>query len=185
MFPVLIDSPTLQGRIQEMAGHLRHREFAAGGEDALLLCVLEGALPFTRQLCRFLGRGGEDFDRIRLSSYGAGTESSGRVEIVDDMGEDPRGRRVVVLEDIVDTGRTLHFLRHHLLSRGASAVEIYTLLDKPSRRVVDVPLERVGFEIPDHFVLGFGLDVAGQYRDLPYIGIYEEDLALQQRRKEA
>jgi len=185
MFPVLIDSPTLQGRIQEMAGDLRHSQAAAGGEDPLLLSVLEGALPFTRQMCRYLGRGVEDFDRIKLSSYGNDTESSGRVEIVQDMSQDPRGRRVIIFEDIVDTGRTLDFLRRRLLAQGASAVEIYTLLDKPSRRLVGVPLHRVGFEIPDQFVLGFGLDVAGQYRDLPYIGIYQEDLAVQERRKEA
>ncbi len=146
-------------------------------EEPLLLSVLEGALPFTRQLCRLLGRGVESFDRIKLSSYGDGTVSQGRVEVVRDMREDPRGRRVVILEDIVDTGRTLAFLRKRLFDRGAASVEIYTLLDKPSRRVVEVPLTSVGFEIPDQFVLGFGLDVAGKYRDLPYIGIFEESVA--------
>lgn len=181
MFPILIDSPTLQGRIHEMASNLRKTP----GEEPLLLCVLEGALPFSRQLCRYLGRGIDDFDCIKLSSYGDGTVSSGTIEVVQDMAEDPRGRRVVVLEDIVDTGRTLDFLRRRLLGQGAEKVEIWTLLDKPDRRIVDVPLTGVGFEIPDQFVLGFGLDVAGQYRDLPYIGIYQEDVVLQQQRKEA
>lgn len=175
MFPVLIDSQTIQRRIQEMASELRHSE----GENPLLLSVLEGALPFTRQLCRLLGRNVEDFDRIKLSSYGDGMVSQGKIDVVRDMQEDPEGKRIVILEDIVDTGRTLAFLRERLLTRGAASVEIYTLLDKPSRRVVDVPLTCVGFEIPDKFVLGFGLDVAGEYRDLPYIGVFEASVAAQ------
>jgi len=169
-FPVLIDRPSLDFRIAEMAREL----LDAGEADPHLICVLDGGRTFADRICKAMGREAGAYDTIKLASYGAGTTSSGAVRIVKEMSLEVRGRRVVILEDIVDTGRTLAFLKRILLERGAASIEICTLLDKPSRRVVDVDVDLAGFEIPDVFVIGFGMDLNGRYRDLPYVGIYEE-----------
>ncbi|MEZ5988070.1 MAG: phosphoribosyltransferase family protein [Planctomycetota bacterium] len=166
---VLIDEATLAARIRDLAAELRRR----APEPPYPCMVLEGARPFARELCRALALDPEACDRVRLSSYADGTESSGKVRLLEAPRGDLRGRRVVVLEDIVDTGRSMAFLRPRLEALGAASVEVWTLLDKPSRRVVDVRLDGVGFEIPDRFVVGFGLDLGGRFRDLPYVGVVD------------
>ena len=112
-------------------------------------------------------------DFMSVSSYGSGTESSGIVRIVKDLDEPLMGREVLIVEDIIDTGSTLNHLRKLLLERGPRSLEICTLLDKPSRRLQDVPVRYSCFEIPDRFVVGYGLDYDQRYRNLPYIGVVE------------
>jgi hypoxanthine phosphoribosyltransferase len=176
MFEVLIQSSVLQARIQELAHALVST--SSGAETPYFVSVLEGASKFENALCdKHPELARADRDSVKLSSYGGGTESSGKVQLIKDLAGEVAGRRVVVLEDIVDTGRTVHFLSGLLRERGAASVEVYTLLSKPSRRVVDVPLAGVGFEIPDQFVIGFGMDLDGRYRELPYVGIYEAEAA--------
>ncbi|PIE24476.1 MAG: hypoxanthine phosphoribosyltransferase [Planctomycetota bacterium] len=169
-FPILVDEARVRKRIAEMAEALR------GDPELRWVAVLHGARHFADALCRNLGRPAGEYDTVRVSSYGAGTVSSGRIELVKDLSSSPEGQRIAILEDIVDTGRTVHWLRERFLERGAQSVEVHTLLSKPSRRVVEVELEGVGFEIPDEFVIGFGMDVAGRFRELPYIAVYDESI---------
>jgi len=171
-FPVLIDGQTIARRIHELARELRVR----AEEEPHFIAVLAGARPFADQLLLALGREKGAYDSIRLASY-VGTESSGEVRLLKDLDHDVTGKRVVILEDIVDTGRTILALRSLLFERGAASVETLTLLSKPSRRVVEVPLDGVGFEVPDLFVIGFGMDLDGKYRDLPYVGVYQAEEA--------
>lgn len=168
-FVKLIDEKRLRARVRELA-----REIAGRYEDPVFVVVLHGARPFANALFESLDRAADSWAAMRVRSY-QGTESTGRVEIVQDLEIDVRDREVVVLEDIVDTGRTVDFLDSELRARGAAAVDVWTLLSKPSRRLVDVDLLGVGFEIPDEFVIGFGLDLDGRYRDLPYIAIWDEE----------
>ena len=133
------------------------------GESVCLICILKGASFFTCELAK----------RITVSSYGSGTESSGIVKIVQDLSTSIEGKNVIVVEDIIDTGRTLSYLLENLKTRSPKSVRLCTLLDKPERRVVDVKVDYVGFEIPDEFVVGYGLDYNQQYRNLPYIGFVE------------
>lgn len=113
-------------------------------------------------------------DFMSVSSYGDGTESSGRVKIIKDLDDSIEGKEVLIVEDIIDSGRTLHHLLQLLRARNPKSVRLCTLLDKPERRVVEVPVEYTGFSIPDLFVVGYGLDYAQHYRNLPYIGVVEE-----------
>lgn len=169
-FRVLIPHAEILRRSHELA-----RALAAELGDAppCLIAVIEGARPFARLIQRALP-GQLPVHEVRASSY-RGTESSGRVAI---SGREPpvRGCDVVLLEDIVDTGRTVAALREHVLARGAVSCRVATLLSKPSRRVTDVAIDHVGFEIPDEFVLGFGMDLDGRYRELPDIVVYEADV---------
>jgi hypoxanthine phosphoribosyltransferase len=170
-FPVLIDERTLLRRIRELAEDVRR----AGEAAPYPIAVLDGARIFADALCRCWGRPGA-YDTIKAASYGAGTVSSGRVEIVREASGDLRGRRVVLVEDIVDTGRTVAVLIDHLRARGAASVDVCTLLSKPARRIVAVPLTWIGFEIPDKFVVGYGMDLDGRYRELPYVGVYSREM---------
>lgn len=113
-------------------------------------------------------------DFMSVSSYGDGTESSGRVKIVKDLDDSIEGKEVLIVEDIIDSGRTLHHLMQLLHARNPKSVRLCTLLDKPDRRVIEVPVDYTGFSIPDLFVVGYGLDYAQHYRNLPYIGVIEE-----------
>lgn len=113
-------------------------------------------------------------DFMSVSSYGNGTESSGRVKIVKDLDDSIEGKEVLIVEDIIDSGRTLHHLMQLLQARNPKSVRLCTLLDKPDRRVIEVPVDYTGFSIPDLFVVGYGLDYAQHYRNLPYIGVVEE-----------
>ena len=171
-FPTLIPSDVLRRRIADLAVEIGT---AFPAELPCMVAVLEGARTFADHLCRKLP-GKPRHHGIRASSYGSGTVSSGRVELVATEELPVKDRVVLVIEDIVDTGRTAQKLREHLLGLGANEVKIVTLLSKPSRRVVDIELAWVGFEIPDEFVIGFGMDADGRYRELDHIAVYKQAL---------
>jgi hypoxanthine phosphoribosyltransferase len=141
----------------------------------LLVCVLKGAFIFLADLTRHLGMRHE-VDFMEVSSYGAGTESTGVVRILLDLEQSIEGRHVLIVEDIVDSGRTLAYMRRNLQTRGPASLRVCALLSKPSRREVDVELDWVGFEVPNEFVVGYGLDYAEDYRNLPFIGVLKEDV---------
>ena len=145
-----------------------------GGETVYLICVLKGSIFFTCELAKRIASPVE-IDFMSVSSYGAGTSSSGVVKIGKDLDTTIEGKNVLVVEDIIDSGRTLSHLKKLLSQRNPASLKICTLLDKPERRVVDVDVEYVGFQIEDKFVVGYGLDYDQQYRNLPYIGVVEFD----------
>ena len=170
---VLIDEKKLQERIQEL-GQIVKEEYR-DEDDLLLICVLKGAFMFLADITRALDRPHE-LDFMGVSSYGASTESSGAVRIVLDLKQDIGGRNVLIVEDIIDSGRTLDYLRRILLARSPASLRILTLLDKPERREVDVPVDYTGFHIPNEFVVGYGLDFAEIYRNLPYIAVLKPEI---------
>jgi len=164
---VLIEQRAIAARIREMATELRA---AVPNDDIHFVCVLKGAFMFLSDLIRaFDDRVTLDF--IAVSSYGASTNSSGEVRLVKDVDTSLAGRHVVIVEDIVDTGLTLHYLQDILRRRGPASLRTACLLSKPSRRQVDVTVDFIGFTIDDQFVVGYGLDYSEQYRNLPYVGI--------------
>ena len=164
---VLIEQRAIAARIREMATELRA---AVPNDDIHFVCVLKGAFMFLSDLIRaFDDRVTLDF--IAVSSYGASTNSSGEVRLVKDVDTSLAGRHVVIVEDIVDTGLTLHYLQDILRRRGPASLRTACLLSKPSRRQVDVTVDFIGFTIGDQFVVGYGLDYSEQYRNLPYVGI--------------
>jgi hypoxanthine phosphoribosyltransferase len=169
---VLIDEATLQARIAEMG-----EEISAFYErrDPLLVGVLKGAVFFMSDLMRHLTVPCE-VDFMAISSYGAATDTSGVVRILKDLDINIEGRNVLVVEDIIDSGLTLSYLIRNLESREPATLEVAALLTKPARREIDVPVRWVGFEIPNRFVIGYGLDFAERYRNLPYVGVLSEDL---------
>lgn len=143
------------------------------GEEILVVGILKGANVFTCDLIRQIDLDVK-IDFMSVSSYGSGTESSGTVRILKDLDTDIKGRNVLIVEDIIDSGRTLSNLVKELQIREPKSLKLCTLLDKPSRRVVDVDVKYVGFEIEDKFIVGYGIDYAEKYRNLPYIGIVED-----------
>ena len=164
---VLIEQRAIAARIREMATELRA---AIPNDDIHFVCVLKGAFMFLSDLMRaFDDRVTLDF--IAVSSYGASTKSSGEVRLVKDVDTSLADRHVVIVEDIVDTGLTLHYLQDILRRRGPASLRTACLLSKPSRRQVDVTVDFIGFTIDDQFVVGYGLDYSEQYRNLPYVGI--------------
>ncbi len=168
---ILISPEKLQGRIAELGAQIS-RDYE--GEDLMLLAVLKGSVLFLADLMRQLTVD-HSIDFMATSSYGSGVESSGVVRILKDLDESIEGRHVLIVEDIIDTGHTLHYLTRILRARLPASLEICTLLNKPSRREVEVPVKYVGFDIPDKFVLGYGLDFAEKYRNLPYIAVLSPD----------
>ena len=156
----------LDKRIREMAAQIS-KDF--DGEPITLICILKGSVFFTCDLAKRISNPVE-LDFMKVSSYGSGTSSSGRVKIEQDLDENIEGKNVLVVEDIIDSGRTLSYLLDILGRRNPKSLKLCTLLDKPDRRVVEVNVDYVGFEIPDEFVVGYGLDYDQKYRDLPYIG---------------
>jgi hypoxanthine phosphoribosyltransferase len=141
----------------------------------LLVCVLKGAFMFLADLTRHLEmRHAVDF--MEISSYGTATRSSGVVRILLDLEQNIEGRHVLIVEDIVDSGRTLDYITRNLRTRNPASLRVCTLLSKPSRREIDVPLDFVGFEVPDEFVMGYGLDFAEEYRNLPFIGVLKDEV---------
>ena len=144
------------------------------GEPVHLVSVLKGGVFFTCELAKRLTIP-VSLDFMSVSSYGDGTKSSGVVKVVKDLDEAIEGKHVLVVEDIVDSGRTLSYLLDNLKSRRPKSLRLCTLLDKPERRVADVHVDYTGFEIPDEFVVGYGLDYMQHYRNLPYIGVVELD----------
>lgn len=142
------------------------------GKEIHLICVLKGGVFFMCELAKRLSVP-VSMDFMALSSYGSSTESSGSITVKKELDENIEGKDVLVVEDIVDSGRTLKFLLEELKSRNPASVHLCTLLDKPERRVVDIQADYTCFEIPDEFVVGYGLDYAQKYRNLPYIGVVE------------
>jgi len=164
---ILIDAEKLQTRIHDL-GHEVSADYA--GRELLLVGVLKGAVFFMADLMRSLTVPCE-IDFMAISSYGASTDSSGVVRILKDLDINIEGRHVLVVEDIIDSGLTLSYLLRNLESREPASLEICALLTKPERREIDVPVRYVGFEIPNKFVIGYGLDFAERYRNLPYVGV--------------
>lgn len=164
----LIDETALQNRVAELGAQLS-QEYA--GKDLLLLCILKGGVMFLTDLMRQITIPHE-IDFMAVSSYGRGVrEATGVVRIVKDLDAPIDGRHVVIVEDIIDSGHTLHYITRNLTSRGPASLKICTLLDKAERREVDIPVDYVGFTIPDKFVFGYGLDVDEKYRELPFVGV--------------
>jgi hypoxanthine phosphoribosyltransferase len=166
---VLIDQEELAARIADLAREIR-QDFPTG--QLHFVCVLKGAFLFLGDLIRAMD-GHVTIDFMACSSYGAGTTSTGEVRLSKDLDSGLEGRDVIIVEDIVDTGLTLHYLQEILLARGPRSLRTACLLSKPSRRKIDVKVDYVGFTIEDRFVVGYGLDYAEQYRNLPYIGVLE------------
>jgi hypoxanthine phosphoribosyltransferase len=169
---ILVEEEALQARIAELGVEIS-RDYA--GHDLLLVGVLKGAVFFLADLMRELSVPCE-IDFMAISSYGAGTDSSGVVRILKDLDMNIAGRDVLVVEDIIDSGLTLSYLMRSLKARKPASLEVCTLLTKPERREVDVPVRYVGFEIPNKFVIGYGLDFAERYRNLPYVAVLHPDL---------
>ncbi|MET0608316.1 MAG: hypoxanthine phosphoribosyltransferase, partial [Gaiellaceae bacterium] len=169
---ILIDEETLAARVAELGA-----EVSADyeGRDLLLIGVLKGAVFFMADLMRHLTVACE-VDFMAISSYGDATDSSGIVRILKDLDISIEGRDVLVVEDIIDSGLTLSYLIRNLESREPASLEVCALLTKPSRREIDVRVRYVGFEIPNKFVVGYGLDFAERYRNLPYVGVLDEHL---------
>jgi hypoxanthine phosphoribosyltransferase len=164
----LITEAALRTRIAELAREIR-RDHAG---ELHLIAVLKGAVLFLADLIRQMD-GGITVDFMALSSYGDGTTSSGEVRVLKDLDYGLQGRDVLIVEDIVDTGLTLHYLQEILRARGPRSLRTACLLSKPSRRKIDVRVDYIGFTIEDRFVVGYGLDYSEQYRNLPYIGVLE------------
>jgi hypoxanthine phosphoribosyltransferase len=171
MGPVLVPSDDIQEKVRELGERIT-QDYR--GEKLLLVGILRGAVVFLSDLMRHLQLPCE-IDFMDISSYGTGTQSSGVVRILKDLEEDITGRHVLIVEDIVDTGLTLSYLRRTLLQRRPDSLEICALLTKPSRRQVDLSVKYLGFEVPDEFVIGYGIDYAGAYRNLPDIRVLARD----------
>ena len=174
---VLIEETALQDRIRDLGSEISD-DYA--GRELLLVGVLKGAVFFMADLMRALDLPCE-VDFMAISSYGAATDSSGVVRILKDLDISIEGRDVLIVEDIIDSGLTLSYLRRTLEARRPASLEVCALLAKPGRREVDVPVRYVGFEIPNHFVVGYGLDFAERYRNLPYVAVLDPDLAAEAR----
>jgi hypoxanthine phosphoribosyltransferase len=169
---ILIEESALQARIAELGDEVS-ADYA--GRDLLLIGVLKGAVFFMSDLMRRLTVPCE-IDFMAISSYGASTDSSGVVRILKDLDINIEGRNVLVVEDIIDSGLTLSYLMRNLEAREPASLEVCALLTKPARREIDVDVRYVGFEIPNRFVIGYGLDFAERYRNLPYVGVLNERL---------
>lgn len=168
---VLLTEEDVDRRIQEIGDQIS-RDYA--GKQVHLICVLKGGSFFMCELAKRITVP-VSLDFMSVSSYGSATKSSGVVRIVKDLDEPLKDKDVLVVEDIVDSGRTLSYLLEMLKDRGPKSVKLCTLLDKPDRRVVDVHVDYTCFQIPDKFVVGYGLDYDQRYRNLPYIGVVEFD----------
>jgi hypoxanthine phosphoribosyltransferase len=168
---VLIESDALSARVAELGAEI---SVDYAGRDLLLIGVLKGAVFFMADLMRKLTIPCE-VDFMAISSYGASTDSSGVVRILKDLDINIEGRHVLVVEDIIDSGLTLSYLMRNLESREPATLEICALLTKPDRREIEVPVRYVGFEIPNRFVIGYGLDFGERYRNLPYVAVLSDD----------
>jgi len=164
----LFSAEQIRVRVQELGAQIT-RDYE--GKDLVVIGLLNGVYPFFADLTRAIDLD-LDVNFMRVANYGDGLESTGEVKIIFDVDKSIRGRHALVIEDIVDTGLTLFKVRHLLMDRDPASLKIVTLLDKPSRRRVEVPVDYVGFAIEDHFVVGYGLDLEGIHRNLPYVGIY-------------
>ena len=166
---VMLPEEKVDARIKEL-GEQISRDYA--GKSVHLICILKGSVYFTCELAKRLNMP-VSMDFMCVGSYGDGTKSSGVVRIAKDLDESIEGKDVLIVEDIIDSGNTLYYLMDVLQRRKPASLHLCTLLDKPDRRVKDVKVDYTGFEIPDEFVVGYGLDYAQKYRNLPYIGVVE------------
>jgi hypoxanthine phosphoribosyltransferase len=173
---ILVSSDSIQARCKELGTQIS-ADFA--GRDLLLVCILKGGVIFLSDLSRALTIP-HAIDFMAISSYGGmRTESSGIVRILMDLNTSIENRHVLIVEDIIDTGRTLQYISENLGTRNPASLRICTLLNKPDRREVEIRLDYVGFNIPNEFVVGYGLDYGELYRNLPYIGVLKEELYTQ------
>lgn len=168
---VLLTEEQIQQRIRELAEQI---SADYKGKDLLLVCILKGGVLFLTDLMRQLDIP-HAIDFMAISSYGAGTESSGVVRILMDLNTSIEGKNVLIVEDIVDTGHTLDYILRNLSTRRPASLKVCALLNKPSRRQVDVPIHYVGFDIPNKFVIGYGLDFGEKYRNLPFVGVLKPE----------
>lgn len=171
---ILIGEEELQNRVQELADMVSEK-YADSEHDLLLVCVLKGAAFFLTDFARKLSIPSE-LEFMAVSSYGASTSSSGVVRILKDLDRDIAGRNVLIVEDIIDSGLTLSWLIRNLKGRNPALLDVVTLLRKPEVVKADIDLLDVGFDIPNEFVIGYGLDYAERYRDLPYVGTLHPDV---------
>ncbi len=169
---ILISEEALKAKIAELGAKITEDY---KGKELLLVCVLKGAVIFVSDLMRHIDLP-LDIDFMAISSYGSETKSSGVVRILKDLNTGIEGKHVLIVEDIIDSGLTLSYLVDNLRSRGPESVEICTILDKPERRSIDLDIKYTGFQVPDEFVVGYGLDYAEKYRNLPYIAVLKEEV---------
>lgn len=169
---VLMSEEQLQKRVREMGDELYDRFH---DKDPIFVGVLKGCFIFMADLVR-AAQIKSEIEFIGVSSYNNGTKSSGVVQITRDLQKDITGRHIIVVEDILDSGNTLYFLKNYLTTKGAASITIVTLLDKPSRRVKAITADLAGFVVPDEFVVGYGLDYCQRYRNVPYIGVLKPEV---------
>ncbi len=170
---ILIDKKTLTHRVEELA-----KQITEDYKDKPLLIVgiLKGSIPFMADLLRMIDLEDLSIDFMSVSSYGEGTTSSGRVRILKDLDVNIADKHVLIVEDIVDTGNTLSKLKDMLLLRSPASLKICTILNKPSRRTAEIDVDYIGFDIPDEFIIGYGLDYAEKFRNLPYVGVLKREV---------
>jgi len=166
---ILITEEQIKSKVKEL-GEMITQDYQ--GKDLLVICILKGAMVFMADLVREI-KLPLDIDTMVVSSYGTSTQSSGVVRILKDLDESVENRDLLIVEDIVDTGLTLKYLMDNILSRGPKSVRICSFLDKPDRRKVDIVPDYKGYSIPDEFVVGYGLDYAEKYRNLPYVAVLD------------
>jgi hypoxanthine phosphoribosyltransferase len=169
---ILVDEEALQSKIKELGEQIT-KDYQ--GKELLVVCVLKGAVMFVSDLIKRIDLPLE-IDFMAISSYGNSTKSSGIVRIIKDLNEDIKGKHILVVEDIIDSGLTLSYLIDNLKSREPASVAICTLLDKPDNRKTDIDIVYTGFVVPDEFVVGYGLDYAEKYRNLPFIAVLKEEI---------
>ena len=174
MKEILVDAEQLDGIVTRIAAEI-DRDYADSGKKLLLLCILKGSVVFMGELMKKITLPLE-IDFMKVSSYGSGTKTSGQINIMLDLyRNDLEDVDIIIIEDIIDSGRTLSHLKKYLALKGANSVKTCTLLDKPSRREVEFVPDYVGCEIPDKFVVGYGLDFDEKYRNLPFVGVLKEE----------
>lgn len=169
---ILLSEEEIIKKVKEIANDIT-KDYQ--GKDLVIIGILKGAVIFMSELCKNINLP-ISMDFMSVSSYGKSSRTTGEVRIIKDLDDSVEGKDVLVVEDIIDTGLTLSYLTDNLEKRGANSVKIVTLLDKPSRRKINVNVDYIGFEVPDEFVVGYGLDYAEIYRNLPYIGALKEEI---------
>lgn len=166
-----ISEEDLKAKVQEIAGEITK---SYNGEEIKTICILKGAVMFMVDLVKSVDLPIK-FDFMDVSSYGDSTQSSGQIKILKDLDDPIEGENILIVEDIIDSGRTLYYLIEYLKSKKPKSIKLCALFNKPDRREFDVNVDWTGFEIPDEFIVGYGLDYAQRYRNLPYIGILHFD----------
>ena len=169
---ILFDEDVLAKRISELGEEIS-KDYA--GEEVMLVGILKGASVFLSDLIRHISLPAY-IDYMVVSSYGNSAETSGVVRIIKDLEDNIEGKNIIIVEDIIDTGLTLAYLKQNLLSRHPKSLKICTLLDKPARREKEITVDYMGFEVPDEFIVGYGIDYAEKYRNLPFVGILKREV---------